>query len=345
MLEKGLIQVYTGNSEQVHFVPMGLSLRAAGHNLRTHMTCFLPNDLKENADSVSILLKPYLVIEHTKIENTPLDGKWSSAEIDEANQSFQSARKVLQSGEFDIIVLNGINQVLNQGIISLDDILGLMKEKPDHVELVFTGPEASEDLIKRADLVTEMVCHVRDDSPDKDYDHGSMTPSEVVTGNGKGKTTYCLGKALLMSCMEVRSLILQFIKSPKAYGEVMAIEKLPYLEIKTIGEGFLNKNIASRSKIHRQTAKKAWEMCLREIFSLKYGIIVLDEINIATYYGLIHGERVREMLFLRPEKLHLILSGRNAHLEVKEEATNVIEMREIKHPYKRGIKARKGIEF
>ena len=74
-------------------------------------------------------------------------------------------------------------------------------------------------------------------------------------------------------------------------------------------------------------------------------MIVLDEINIATYYGLINAERVREVMFLKPEKLHLLLGGRNAHLEVREEATSVIEMREIKHPYRKGIKARKGIEF
>ena len=63
---------------------------------------------------------------------------------------------------------------------------------------------------------------------------------------------------------------------------------------------------ASLPSLSTEAARKAWEDCLREIFSLKYGLIVLDEINIATYYGLIHPERVREMLFLKPLKLHLI---------------------------------------
>jgi len=58
MLEKGLIQVYTGNSEQAHCVAMGLSLRAAGHKLKTHTTYFLPPELKEGADMASVLLKP-----------------------------------------------------------------------------------------------------------------------------------------------------------------------------------------------------------------------------------------------------------------------------------------------
>lgn len=346
MLEKGLVQVYTGNSEQVHFVPMGLSLRAAGQKLRTHMTYFLPPELKEGANVASVLLKPYLVVEHAELANRPQDGKWNMAEIDEVNHSLQRTKHALLSGKFDIVVLDGMNRLLAQDILALDDIVGLIDQKPDHVELVFTGPGASEDLIERADLVTEMVCNVRNERSDKDFNHGdSMTPSEVVTGNGKGKTTYCLGKAMLTSCMGVRSTILQFIKSPKAYGEVKAMEKLSLMDIKTMGKGFLDMESAVSSKKHMKAAKQAWEECLREIFSLEYGVIVLDEINIATYYGLINAERVREMMFLKPEKLHLLLSGRNAHLEVREEATSVIEMREIKHPYRKGIKARKGIEF
>lgn len=345
MLDKGLIQVYTGNGDQVNFAPMGLSLRAAGHNFRIHMTCFLPHEWMEGASMASILLKPNLVIEHTEIENTPPDGKWNRKQIDEINQAFQRAKKTLLSGEFDIIILNGINQILNQGIISPDHVLELMKIKPDHVELILTGPGANEELIERADLVTEMVCHFQAGGVNRDYRHNGTASVEVVTGNGKGKTTYCLGKAMLMSCLGIQSTILQFIKSPKAYGEIKAIKRLPYLEIKTMGKGFLDMHSSDLNKKHSEAARRAWEECLREIFSLKYGLIVLDEINIATYYGFVHIQRVREMLFLKPEKLHLILSGRNLHHEVREGASSVIEMKEIKHPFKKGVKARKGIEY
>ncbi len=345
MLEKGLIQVYTGNYDQFNFAPIGLALRAAGHHFRTHMTCFLPHEWMDGAHMASVLLKPHLEIDLTNIEEIPRDGKWNPVKIEEINQSFERARKALLSGKFDIVILNGINQIWNQGIISLDDILELMNIKPDHVELVLTGPRASDEIVKRADLVTETVYYSPKQVSDKHEDLHKMSPAEVVTGNGKGKTTYCLGKALLMSCLGIRSTILQFIKSPKAYGEVMAIERLPYLGIRTMGEGFLSEDSASHNKKHLHAARRAWEECLKEIFSLKYGLIVLDEINIATYYGFIHSERVREMLFLKPEKLHLILSGRNLDREVRDGASSVIEMREIKHPFKKGIKARKGIEF
>jgi cob(I)alamin adenosyltransferase len=84
---------------------------------------------------------------------------------------------------------------------------------------------------------------------------------------------------------------------------------------------------------------------LKEIFSLTYRLVVLDEINIATNLDLVHPDRVREMMFLKPRDLHLILSGRNAHPEMMNHASAVFEMREIKHPFHKGIKARRGIEF
>ena len=346
MLKKGLIQVYTGNSDHTNFAPLGLSLRAAGQNLRTHITGFLQHEFMEGASMATIFLKPNLVIEYLGGEKISSEGKWSRETIDKINQSFQNAEKTIHSGKFDIIILNGINQVLKENIVSPDHILELMEKKPDNVELVLTGPGASEEIIDRADLVTEMVVHrQKKETLEKEQNGEGSAPIEIITGNGKGKTTYCMGKAMLMSCMGIRSKILQFIKSPKAYGEVKAMEKLPYLGIKSMGEGFLNIQSASSDKKHVEAARKAWEDCLREIFSLKYGLIVLDEINIATYYGLINAERVREMLFLKPQELHLILSGRNAHLQVQEGASSVIEMREIKHPFRKGIKARKGIEF
>jgi cob(I)alamin adenosyltransferase len=210
--------------------------------------------------------------------------------------------------------------------------------------LVLTGNEVSHELVERADLVTEVTTYPPENSAGEN-DHDFLHPTEVVTGNGKGKTTYCLGKAMLMSSMAIRTLILQFVKSPKAYGEVKAAEKLPHLEIKTMGEGFLNRQGAASNKKHVEAARRAWEECLKETFSLEYRLVVLDEINVATHYGLVNPERVREMLSMKPKKLHLILSGRNAHPEVARAASSVVEMREIKHPYKKGIKARRGIEF
>jgi cob(I)alamin adenosyltransferase len=309
------------------------------------MTCFKPHEYMEGAIIASRLLGDYLTIRHPAIENAPLAGKPNRTKTDEIHQALQEAARVLKNRAYDLVILNDINQLIRQGIVPVEDILELMKEKPEPVELVLSGPGAPDEVLDPADLITEMVCDSPQKNPDKDDEQRSPAPTEVVTGDGKGKTTYCLGKAMLMSCMGIRSNMLQFIKSPKAYGEVRAAGKLPFLELKTMGEGFLKAPGEAPDQKHLDAARRAWEACLREIFSLEYGLIVLDEINIATYFGLINPGRVREMIFLKPQNLHLILSGRNAHEEVLTEATSVIEMKEIRHPLKSGIKARRGIEF
>ena len=325
MLKKGLIQVYTGTSEQINFAPFGLAVRASGHKFRTLITCFAPHELIDGAIKASSFLET-MIIDHSGIENAP--------------DAFQKARLAALAGDYDIVVLNCIIPLINQEVIGLDHVLSLMEEKPENVELVLSGSGAPQDIVEKADLVTEMVVS----GPEEMVSENKGT-IEVITGNGKGKTTYCFGRSVLESCLGTRSSIVQFIKSPKSYGEVKATGKLPNLEIMSMGEGFLDFDSNGPKKKHIDAAGRAWEECLKEIFSLKYGLIVLDEIDNATYYGLVNPDRVRDMLFLKPRGLHLLLSGRNAHPEVTKAATTVIEMREIKHPFNRGIKARKGIEF
>jgi len=345
MLEKGLIQVYTSESDQMNFAPIGLSLRAAGQGLRVLSMCFSPHELMEGAGTASSFLKPNLVIEHLGCEQNSSKGKENSENHLKIIEAYKRCSKAVFSGDFDIVIFNGILQVLGQGLLSLEDVLTLMSEKPKSVELILSGRGASRQIIDKADLVTEMVVEKSERPPPLGNCPDSTGIIEVITGNGKGKTTYCLGKGMLTSCMGIPALIYQFIKSPRMYGEVRAIEKLPNLEIKTMGKGFLNVHSPFFYKTHFKAARQAWQLWLRQIYSQDYGLLVMDEINIATHHGLIDGGRVREMLFLKPHKFDILLSGRNAHLEVMESATAVIEMREIKHPFKKGVKARKGIEF
>lgn len=345
MIENGLIQVYTGDSEQFNFAPIGLALRAAGHNFRTLIFSFSRYDLMDEAIIASSFLKPNLVIDHSAIEGRSPGLKGENPEQHVLLASLHRAREAVLSGDFDIVVLNNIHQALAGGAIPLDAVLTLMEEKPPGVELVLSGSGAGEPITERADLVTDMVVSHPESARGKGLDSGNSGITEVVTGRGKGKTTYCLGKAMLLSCKGIHASIVQFIKSPQAYGEVMAIERLPFLEIKSMGEGFLNGNNGHLDTKHKEAAQRAWRALLEKNHADKYGLLVLDEINVAVDYGLIQARRVRELVLQKPENLALLLSGRNAHPEIREAATTVIEMRERKHPFKQGIKARKGIEF
>jgi cob(I)alamin adenosyltransferase len=344
MLKHGLVQVYTGKTRQMNLAHIGLSLRATGQNLRTFMMGFLPHPFVNTEDRALSFLKPNMVVERSPLKFIPSDEDLDEGDRDKINKSFEHIQDIIFSGGFDIIILEEINQVIDMGIIPVSSIVSLIKRKPANVELVLTGRNARGEIIEQADLVTEMVEHKREEGP---WNIGSSDQEgcvEVITGKGKGKTTYCLGRAMFFAANGIPSSVLQFIKSPRAYGEIIAIERFPNLEIKSMGEGFILGD-SKPSKKHREAARGAWEACLREIFSLNHGLIVLDEINIATHLGLVHQDRVREMMFLKPRGLHIILSGRNAHPEMREHASAVFEMKEVKHPFHKGIQARRGIEF
>jgi cob(I)alamin adenosyltransferase len=343
MLENGLVQVYTGTYRKYNYAPIGLSLRAAGQGFHTLIACFMPHEfMDDEIQMISHYLKAHLVVDHSAIEGVNAHG---TLDRDKTLNAFRKARQAVLTASYDIVILNGINQALTLGIITLDDILRLMRDKPSNVELILSGLGVPEPVIDKADLVTEVEVHPISIDQRESEDHASQGSIEVVTGNGKGKTTYCLGRALLASCSGIRCAFLQFIKSPQSYGEVKAIEMLPNIDIKTMGEGFLGHHSHGHKKRHVEAARRAWMKCLREVFSLKYGLIVLDELNTATFHSLVNPGRVRELLFLKPKDLQLLLSGRNAHAEVMAAASTVIEMKEVKHPYNKGIKARKGIEF
>lgn len=171
----------------------------------------------------------------------------------------------------------------------------------------------------------------------------------VNTGDGKGKTTAALGVALRAVGNGFKVLILQFIKSGNAYGELKGIEKLgENIEIRPMGKGFMyHKQEQTPEKIaaHHKAAEEAWAMLKEEVNSDKWDLIIMDEINYAMGFGLVAVEDVVNMLKHKPERLHVILTGRNAPEEIIDLADTVTEMKVIKHAYQKGIKAAKGIEF
>lgn len=171
----------------------------------------------------------------------------------------------------------------------------------------------------------------------------------VNTGQGKGKTTAALGMALRAWGQGLRVLILQFIKSGSAYGELKGIAQLgSRIEIRPMGKGFIFHNKeASEAELlaHKQAAAEAWSALEKEVYSQDWDLIILDEINYAIKYGMVDLDAVLFMLDHKPKPLHLVLTGRDAAPEIIERADTVTEMKVIKHAYQKGIKAAKGIEF
>jgi len=172
-------------------------------------------------------------------------------------------------------------------------------------------------------------------------EHGCV---QVYTGNGKGKTTAALGLALRAVGRGLKVCVFQFIKGGGRYGEHLAAERLaPLLTIIQTGRpGWVNtKDISEDRLVAQEGFVRAEEL----LTSGEYDLFICDEINGAVGFGLIDVEQVLELISRKPEKTELVLTGRNAHQRVIDVADLVTEMREIKHPFKTGVKAQAGIEF
>lgn len=171
----------------------------------------------------------------------------------------------------------------------------------------------------------------------------------VNTGDGKGKTTAALGLGLRAIGHGMKVLMLQFIKGVWHTGELEAMKRLePSFRIIQLGQGFIRRGDPSGSPYTDEiieNARVSWDYAKQEIFSDFCDIIILDEINNMIDYSLLDVEEVIMVLKERPKRLHVILTGRNAHSKIIELADIVTEMRDIKHCYKKGINAQKGIEF
>ena len=169
----------------------------------------------------------------------------------------------------------------------------------------------------------------------------------VHTGNGKGKTTAALGLAMRAWGDGLRVLILQFIKGGWKYGEIETIKKLGAIdgriELRRLGKGF-QRNTDDKAE-HIEAAKEALKEAGKALESGSYDLIILDEINYAVKFELITVEDVKALLAKRPAELHIVLTGRDAKEDIIDMADLVTEMKLIKHPYQKGIKAQKGIEF
>lgn len=167
----------------------------------------------------------------------------------------------------------------------------------------------------------------------------------VFTGNGKGKTTAALGMALRFVGHGKRALIVQFIKN-LPYGEVRAARRFgKSLVIRQMGAGFCRFGTGEAIKKHKRLAEKALSFAVREIKSGRYHLVVLDEVNCAVHFGLVKLRSVLEVIRLKPKSLHLVLTGRWAPKPILKKSDLVTEMKEGKHPYRKGVKAQKGIEF
>jgi cob(I)alamin adenosyltransferase len=168
----------------------------------------------------------------------------------------------------------------------------------------------------------------------------------INTGPGKGKTTAAMGTALRAVGNGMRVLMIQFLKGSWHYGELDAVKAFgDNFVLKQMGRGFVKVGGAETDPEDVRLVEAAWAEARDGIYSGDWDMVVLDEINYAIGYGMLDPAIVAEALRQRPEMVHVILTGRNAHPLLVELADTVTEMREMKHAYQKGILAQRGIEY
>jgi cob(I)alamin adenosyltransferase len=167
---------------------------------------------------------------------------------------------------------------------------------------------------------------------------------QVYTGNGKGKTSAAFGLALRAIGRGFKVYVIQFIKGGFDYGELHIVDKLPNMKLAAFGRGKFITDV-SPSGEDAKLAQEALQLATKVVNEGEYDIVILDEVNVALNMKLIKVSDILKLIKTKPKHVELILTGRNAPAKLVDAADLVTEMKEIKHPYMKGVPPRKGIEY
>jgi cob(I)alamin adenosyltransferase len=166
----------------------------------------------------------------------------------------------------------------------------------------------------------------------------------VHTGPGKGKTSAALGMVVRAIGHGMKVGVVQFVKGATTTGEKAVFDHFPdQIEFKPMGEGFTWDTQDRARDI--AVARQAWDEVKRMIADPSYDMVLADELNIVLRYDYLPVSEVLEVLAVKPEMTHVIITGRNAKEELIAAADLVTEMTLVKHPFRAGVKAQPGIEF
>ncbi len=158
-MEKGLIQVYTGNGKGKTSAALGLALRAVGHGLNVFAIQFMKGNINYGELEAAKKLSPHLTIKPMGRETFVARENPDPVDIKLAQDGFALAKRAVLHGGYDVVILDEINVAVDYGLIPLSDLLHLLDAKPKGVELILTGRNARSEVLEKADLVTEMIEH------------------------------------------------------------------------------------------------------------------------------------------------------------------------------------------
>jgi len=166
----------------------------------------------------------------------------------------------------------------------------------------------------------------------------------IYTGNGKGKTTSAIGLAIRALGHSKKVCLIQFMKKNFVYGEIQFLKNIPNIDIYQFGTAELV-DINNPADIDFVEAQNGLEKAKQVLSDANYDLVILDELNVVLYFRLLKIEQVIDIIKNANKGLELVITGRYANEKLLALADLITEMKEVRHYYKKGIKARKGIEF
>lgn len=355
----GQIHVYDGDGKGKSQAALGVVLRSIGlgiHSEKTNRVLLLrflkgPERVYDEDAAIAALQKgfPHL-IDQVRTGRAEYFGKDEVTPFDEqeALRGWNVAKGAIASGLYSIVVLDELNPVLDLGLLSQQEVIETLKTKPDPLEVIVTGRGAPQELLDLCDLHSEMKPHMAKDS--------ALAGIEIYTGDGKGKSTSALGKALLAIGRGIdrdqshRVLIIQWLKGGTGYTEDAAIAALKASYPKLLEHIRCGRDaIVWRGKQQPQDyeeAERGWKIAQDAIASGSYKTIILDELNPTVDLELLRVEPIVETLSAKPDDTQVIITGRCFNRFPYFDLASVYsEMVCHKHYAYHGVELRRGVDY
>jgi LAO/AO transport system kinase len=299
----------------------------------------------ESADKVLVDVKRILDMKATGL-------KWTPPVLKVVAKTGEGVQELLETLKLHAKYLVSTERS-NERINVEEELISILREKAaDHLIIRLKGTHVFNEAVERVlsmeidpySAVEVILFETLPATQERDPEGLERGLIQVYTGRGKGKTSAALGLALRALGRGLKVYVIQFIKGEMGYGEALMARNLPGLEMVAYGRGkFLD--IQSKSPEDSELAIEALEHARNIVKVGAHDVVILDEVNVAISLGLLETEVVLELIRDKPPKVELVLTGRGAPAEIIEIADLVTEMREIKHPYSKGVKARRGIEY
>ena len=363
----GQLHIYDGEGKGKSQAALGVVLRTIGLGIcekkqsRVLLLRFLkgPERSYDEDSAIEALQRgfPHL-IDHVRTGRSEFFNaqQVTKFDISEAMRGWNIAKGAIASSLYSVVVLDELNPVLDLGMLDINEVVNSLKTRPDDLEIIITGRAAPKELVQISQLHSEMRPRFKNNKSETFLQKNNGGGIEIYTGEGKGKSTSALGKALqaigkgISQDKSHRVLILQWLKGGSGYTEDAAIEALresyPHLvdHLRSGRDAIVWRG--QQQPIDYVEAERAWEIAKAAILSGLYKTVILDELNPTVDLELLPVESIHQTLLKKPTDTEVIITGRCKNEPTYFELADVYsEMVCHKHYANVGVDLKRGVDY